>query len=102
MPGGTIFPKSARSTGDAAGRYALDEPETLEPAAVRGALALPRLKRQAVLFGEAELRWADWVETWENDRADQGGYNSSSTGITDAAGDGSSRTGIADRSRVAR
>jgi hypothetical protein len=87
--------------GDAAGRYALDEPETLEPAAVRGALALPRLKRQAVLFGEAELRWADWVETWENDRADQGG-GSSSPAHADEAGDEPSRTGIADRSRVAR
>jgi hypothetical protein len=55
--------------GDAEGRYDLDDTETLEPVIVRGPLALPRLKRQEVLFGEAELRWADWVETWENDRA---------------------------------
>jgi hypothetical protein len=87
--------------GDAEGRYDLGEAETLEPVIVRGALSLPRLKRQGVLFGEAELRWADWVETWENDRANQGGTDSS-TGIADTVGDGPSRTGTADRSRVAR
>jgi hypothetical protein len=87
--------------GDAEGRYDLDDAETLEPTTVRGALALPRLKRHEVLFGEAELRWADWVETWENDRADRGGDSSLSTGIAEAVA-GPSRTGIADRSRVAR
>jgi hypothetical protein len=57
--------------GDAEGRYALDDAETLRPAVVRGPLSLPRLKRADVLFSEQELRWADWVATWENDRADK-------------------------------
>jgi len=37
---------------------------------VRGpsAIAAPVLARKDVVFSETELRWRDWVATWEQDR----------------------------------
>jgi hypothetical protein len=58
--------------GDAKVRYDLNEPETLQPRLMCGTMPDPQpsaLARKAVVFGETELLWNDWVKTWEQDRS---------------------------------
>jgi hypothetical protein len=53
--------------GDAEVRYDLNGPEPLKPTPLHGKLPpeMPTLKRKDVLFRETELRWSDWIETWD-------------------------------------
>ena len=58
---------------EAEASYDLRNGESVAPQTTRGLprRSLPTLGRSQLVFGDLEITWGHWVETWQQDPADQ-------------------------------